>query len=108
MRSLAILTFALLLLSCSKDPTRWDTSNSFPLLRTSLGIEDLIADSLLSTDEEGLVSIKFENEIFNYGVDSLIEVAEDTITNVFSIFPVVEIKVNPGQQFYNQSELVNF
>ena len=108
MQRAAIFFLILLIIGCKKDPTTWNTSNSAPILRASLGINDLVADSLLNTDENGLVSIVYSNDIFTFGIDSLVEVVEDTVTNSFSIFPVSEIEVSAGQQFFNQSEVLAF
>jgi len=108
MHRFGILLCLIALVSCKKEPTTWDTSNSAPLLRTSLDIYDLIADSLLETGNDDVVSIIYSNEIFRFGVDSLVEVEEDTIFNTFSIFPIAEIQVNPEQQFFNQDESISF
>lgn len=108
MHRLGILICIIAFVSCKKEPTTWDTSNSAPLLRTSLDIYDLIADSLLETGDDDVVSLVYSNEIFRFGVDSLVEVEEDTIFNTFSIFPISEIQVNPEQQFFNQDESISF
>lgn len=108
MQRVVLFILVILVLGCKKEPTSWNTSNSGPLIKTTLGIHDLIADSLLSIGEDDLVSIVYSNELINYGVDSLVEVEDDTIANSFSIFPVSELQVNSGQQFFNQSEVLSF
>jgi len=108
MQRIAVFVLLFVLLGCKKEPTTWNTSNSAPLLRASLGINDLVADSLLETGDDDLVSIVYSTEIFSFGIDSLVEVVEDTVTNSFSIFPIAELEVTSGQQFFNQSEIVAF
>ena len=108
MQRIGIIVLLLVLFSCRKESTTWNTSNSAPLLNTSLDIYDLLADSLLVSGEDDVVSIFYSNEVFNFGIDSLVEVREDTIENSFNIFPITKLDVVPGQQFYNQSELLSF
>jgi len=108
MQRVVVFILVVLVLGCKKEPTSWNTSNSAPLINTSLGVYDLIEDSLLSTGDDNLVSLVYSNELINFGVDSLVEVEEDTISNSFNIFPVSELEVNPGQQFFNQSEVIDF
>ncbi|NEN23185.1 hypothetical protein G3O08_06690 [Cryomorpha ignava] len=106
----AILIFVLLsfLLACQKDPTSWDTSLSAPLIRTNLGIGDLIPDSILQIGSDQSVAIRIEENIFDIGIDSLIAIEPDTVSKIFSIAPLLQFTFNPGQTFYNSDESFEF
>lgn len=109
MNRILIICFLLLIsLSCKKEPTSWNTSVNIPIIKTSLGIGDLIPDSLLEFGRDQSVSIRLEETLFDFGIDSLIEIEPDTISKSFSIAPLLEFTFNPGQTFYSSDESFAF
>lgn len=107
-RLLFLAIIGVLVISCKKEPTSWDTSISSPILKSNLGISDLIADSLIEIGEDQTVAIRINENIFNFGIDSLIDIEPDTVTKIFSIAPLPEFTFNPGQTFYNSDETFEF
>ena len=105
---LFLILIGVLVISCKKEPTSWDTSISAPILKSNLGIGDLIADSLLEIGDDQTVAIRINENIFNFGIDSLIDIEPDTVSKVFSIAPIPEFTFNPGQTFYNSDETFEF
>lgn len=78
----AFLTGATLLLAgCQKeaDKAEWDVDIAVPLVRTTLGIGDLIGDTLIGTDGQGNVSIIYSTRLFDLGLDTLMAVPDTTI-----------------------------
>ena len=98
----------LLLLSCKKEPTSWDVNINAPLIRTNLGIGDLIPDSLLSFGSDQSVSFQIDENLFDIGIDSLISIDPDTVSKIFSISPLLQFTFNPGQTFYSSDESFEF
>lgn len=73
-----------------------------------MGIRDLIPDSLLEIGSDQVVAIRLDENLFDIGIDSLIEFEPDTITKTFSIAPIIEFTFNPGQTFYSSFESFTF
>jgi len=69
--TLIIFVIILILSSCKKNisPT-WDINAEGPLLYTSLGISNIIPDSLLKTNPDNSLSIIYENSLYNFQIDS--------------------------------------
>ncbi len=103
-----LVLIGVLVISCKKEPTSWDTSISAPILKSNLGIGDLIADSLLEIGDDQTVAIRINENIFNFGIDSLIDIEPDTVSKVFSIAPIPQFTINPGQTFFNSDETFEF
>jgi len=109
MRKLFFITFLVLLIcSCKKDMTSWDTDLSAPLAMSRLGIADLLPDSIIEVDGDQRVSLAFHENIFEFGIDSLLDIEPDTVQKSFSIAPLLEFTFNPGQTFYSSDETFNF
>lgn len=108
MRLLSCILLLCCAWSCSRQPARWDMDNSLPLLRSNLGIGDIIADSLIEINPDQSVGIRFEKDLFSFQIDSLTEISPDTITREFSIAPLASFTLNPGQTFFQSSDEFTF
>lgn len=105
-RIFLICAFILVLFSgCrkDKDSTSWDVDALAPLVYTSLSIENLIPDSLVSYNENELVFLSFTDTVLNLELDTLIQLPDTSITESFS-FPVGGINFPPGSQLENIEE----
>src|SRR5690554_2678139 len=105
---LYFFVIALVVFSCKKEETWWETALSAPLVTSSLGIGDLLPDSVYDIDADQKVSLVFNENIFELGIDSLFEIEPDTIQKSFSIAPLFEFTFNPGQTFYSSGETFDF
>ena len=81
--TLLISLTTLLLLSCKHDlekPT-WDADMIAPLAHTKMNINDMLSDSnlIINENEEGLISLVFEQEFIDMDLDTLIKI--DTIAD---------------------------
>lgn len=75
--------------ACQKEPVppQWDLDLLAPLATTSLTVADLVPDSLLSSDPEGNVSIRYTSELFTLELDTLLT-APDTSFGYAYALPV--------------------
>lgn len=103
-----IFVIALIVLSCKKEQTWWETDLSAPLVISHLGIGDLLPDSVIDIDADQKVSLIFSENVFEIGIDSLINIEPDTVHKSFSIAPLLHFTFNPGQTFYSSNETFNF
>ncbi len=72
--------------SCRKDGTSWDTGVILPLAHASLSIDDLLVDSLSTTNADGSVRIVYSTKFLGLDIDSLFEIPDTTVSNVYN-FP---------------------
>ncbi len=108
MRVLLLFIFISLLMSCSKAPANWDTQVSTPLVRATLGLDNLVADSLIQINDDQSVGIRLKRDILTFKVDSLVEIPADTVERKFSISPLASFTLNPGQTFYQTNDEFEF
>jgi hypothetical protein len=82
--------------SCKKefDKANWDTEVLLPLVNTKLNINNILPDSVLQANADSTLKIVFQNNIFNFSMDSLFKIPDTLIYNPYSIpFPII---FNPG------------
>lgn len=103
-----IFVIALVVFSCKKEKTWWETDLNAPLATTLLGIGDLLPDSVIDIDADQKVSLVFSENVFEFGIDSLLDIEPDTVHKSFTIAPLLEFTFSPGQTFYNSDETFNF
>jgi hypothetical protein len=73
-RLLAILVIAGCLGACRKEkPAQWDIDVLGPLIKTSFTISDLLADSLMTTDENGAITLLYSDELFALRLDTILQ-----------------------------------
>jgi hypothetical protein len=106
----AALFFALILVlltSCRKDKSpNWDVDLFTPLIKTSLTIDDLIPDSLLQVNPDHTVTLVYKNPIYNFDLDSIVNVPDTISSTYYPAFP--GIVINPGQTIFNQTKQETF
>ncbi len=71
---ISILLLAILVVSCKPDPKipKWDVEALTPLVSTRMDIGDILADSNLVTDANGLVSVVYQNRLATILPDEII------------------------------------
>ncbi len=67
---LPILFSFFLLISCSKNPVEWNSEINAPFFKTELSISNLLPDSMLSTDDNHLLSLVVDKELFSLSTHS--------------------------------------
>lgn len=101
-----ILLTITLLINCNKnrEPTKWNANYSIPLAYGSLGITDFIVDSMYSLNPDSSINIHFLRNLYQVSLDSIVQLPDNQLSNIFTLpFPVA-IDFNPGQTFINQPE----
>ena len=102
----AVLAIMLLSSACRKEETTWDADFTVPIAKTTLSINQLIADSLLVTNPNNHIIIAYNNRILNYGIDSILTIP-DTVTS-YAITTFITGTVTPGQTIASSVETKSF
>ena len=84
-----VLAIIFTLSSCKKGPgssPNWNTSLLTPLLQSSMGIHDLLPDSLVQTNSDNSVSLVFSNSLYHFSLtDQTVKIPDTTIKASFSL-----------------------
>ncbi|MDG1334223.1 MAG: hypothetical protein P8P74_17955 [Crocinitomicaceae bacterium] len=95
-----LLTFTLLLSSCKKENTVWETDWSAPVINDSLSLSNLVNDSTLDV-VSGYYSVDLERTLLDRGVNDVLEIPDTTINKDFGI-AFAFINVPPNYTFFNE------
>lgn len=100
-----LIAFFALLSSCQKENDRpqWDLEVTGPLITANIGINQLIADSLTSTDPNGKIRLVFDETVGNLENDSLYRIPDTTLYSIFT-WGLFNFTVNPGTPFYSNNK----
>ncbi len=95
-----MLILLIVVIGCRKngDKTNWHIDALAPLVYSSLTIDKLVPDSLVSYNDNGLVSLVFSDTLLKFELDTLIQLPDTTIVSTFSL-PIFGITVPPGTAF---------
>ena len=74
-----LLTFTLLLSSCKKENTVWETDWSAPVINDSLSLNNLVNDSTLE-NVSGYYFVNLERTLLDRGVNDVLVIPDTTIT----------------------------
>ncbi len=90
--------------SCKKnlDEANWDVDGLTPIFKTSLDINNLLADSLIQKNADNSLKLVYSNRFYNFNVDSLLDVPDTTVRSSFKI-PFGSINATPGFQLFNST-----
>lgn len=101
--SLVLLVYA----GCTPwEDLEWDVGVSAPLVRTVLGIEHIVPDTIGYTDEQGMAGIDFKYKVFELNQDTLFRL-DEALTDLAYHLPLT-ITLQPGQHFINTLEETTF
>jgi len=71
---------------CRRDePTTWNIHGAGPLAQGRIGLDDLLADSLLTSGEDNLWHLILKKDLTDFDLDSLVAIPDTTISRKFSI-----------------------
>ena len=102
MRISAYLLIIILIVSCKKKTTSWDSDWSIPILNDSITLNNYYNDSTISINGSEL-NIGLRRTVLNLGINDLIKIPDTTINQIFS--PALNISnVPPGTEFVNTVE----
>ena len=85
--ALLLLLLSLSIFSCRKTLERpqWETNVLVPIAKTSLSINDLVADSLTRVDSNNLVILSYTQNVFTTSPDSLVKLDAPSYEEGFSL-----------------------
>jgi hypothetical protein len=98
--------FFIIATSCKKEKTVWDADFTVPIIQTSLTINNIIADSLLTTDANNHLWIEYHNQLLNYNIDSIIDLP-DTVTS-YSLTASGSGSLPAGQTIASNNDIKSF
>lgn len=99
---------ALIMMACRKPVSaNWDLDLTFPVVNSELNIKNFFGDTLFSSDNTGLLHLKFNREVLAFKLDSLFKLPDTSIVSTFTIPAIIPTTLTPGQSltFFPPSEL---
>lgn len=102
---------SLLVFSCRKslEKPSWDVDLIGPIVYSSLGLEDMIPDSLLQVNPDSSVTLVFNSTIYELSLDTLVVIPDTTVNEIFKLPAFAPpVNVNPGQQLFTQTDESSF
>jgi len=101
-RLLPLLFILLFLTTCKKenDSAQWDVNILAPLFKATLGVNDLVPDSLTQVSPDGAVTLVLDSNIYSTPLDSVFEI-HDTLQTALFVSPG-NLTLTPGFVFYSQ------
>jgi hypothetical protein len=81
--------------SCRKDNPSWDTGIVLPLAHASLSIDNLMTDSLSTTNADGSVKIVYSTKFFGLNTDTLFDIPDTTVSDFYHL-PLGYANINEG------------
>lgn len=101
LKFLYALLMTLLIFSCRKEKTTWDTDWVFPLLNDTLSIGQLINDSTLSINPNNSLQVKLKRNLLDIDLFSLVEIPDTSIFQDFSI-NFNQLVLPPGANYIDE------
>ena len=113
MKSLSLFSLLccfLLVSSCKKDPNGayWDADIILPLMKTQLGLGNLVNDSLLIKDpNSGALTLVYKSDFQSFAVDSLVKIPDTSLIYSYTI-PFFSYNFFPGQKLLDVSSQTKY
>lgn len=79
------IAISLLYANCRKMDPSWNADLLSPLLRSSLGLKQLIPDSIRSTKADGTVNLVYQKKLYDINVDSFFTFYDTGVTKSYNI-----------------------
>ncbi len=94
---------------CRKQETAtWDIDILAPLIKTTFTVRDLVADSMLFTDDQGMITILYRDELFALRLDTVIDYPDTSFYYNYALPVPGPIVFPAGVTPFNQSDVTNF
>lgn len=95
---------------CRKDPAppKWDIDLVAPVAKASLGIGDLIADSLIHTDADERISILHTFNLFTLKLDTVLTAPDTSFNYAYALPFAGPIQFQPGTTFEASNDVTRF
>lgn len=93
---LFLLSF-LLLFSCRKDKTTWDTNWNLPLVNDTLTLSNLVRDSILETNGSGYYQLAINRNLLSLDINENLEIPDTVVQQKYAVSG--NLTVQPGFSF---------
>lgn len=81
-----LILVLILISSCKRnEPTSWDTHVFAPLAKGKITLGDIVADSLLQSDENNLWHLLIHENLADFQLDSVVKIQDTIIKNKFTV-----------------------
>ena len=96
-----LICFSLLVFSCKKEKTIWDSDWTSPIVNDTISLNKYVNDSTLSISNSGFYEMDLHRTLMNIDLLSLIKIPDTTIYKIFHcpvtllVGPNVLIPINP-------------
>ncbi len=91
---IALICFTVALYSCKKEATTWETDWAAPIASGHLTINDMLPVTYTETNAGGYLSLVIHESIFEFSIDTLIQLPDTTIS-VKTAIGIPSIEVTP-------------
>ena len=109
-RLIFIFAIFLAFISCKKENDRpqWEVRVVAPLFHATLGMNNLVADSLISADSDNALHLVYEENLTDnlFNLDSLFSIPDTTILTVLTM-PFVSYVLMPNTLFYSTNKNIS-
>ena len=103
------LLLVIALAGCRKEePARWDVDLLAPLIKTTFTISDLVADSMLITGGDGLITIIYRDELFALQLDTVIQSPDTSFFYKYALPIPGSLNFAAGVTVFDQQDVTNF
>jgi len=99
---LILLLFCFSMVACRKTDPSWEVNINAPLLKSTMGLGNILPDSLLIVNNDNSLSLVYKYSFYNFSLDSLVDMP-DTLSQKY-LPPLAGFVINPGQTFLNFTE----
>lgn len=91
--------------SCRKsiEKPSWDVEMVAPVVRTTLTLGDILPDSLTTVNPDSSIILSFDNTVYRFSLDTLVDVPDTTINFSYTT-PSVQTDIAPGGQIYTLTD----
>ena len=100
---ISLFLIIILLAGCKKTPLEWDTNLNAPLFNTELSVAHILPDSMVSVDENNLLSLVIDKELFSLSTNSFTSLPD----SIFQLYlPVSSTSsLAPNSLFFHKDEV---
>ena len=103
MKLFTVFLFMLMLVSCKKEATSWDTDWVVPIVNDTLSLKNLQNDSTFFVNGNSFYEVDLTRTLLNIGINEIVAIPDTFIEQKFSTI-FANFNVPPGFSFVNEVE----
>lgn len=102
------IIFIPFIFACKKNThPSWDVDLLTPLANASLGINNLVNDTMMHINDDKSISLIYSNKFYEVALDSLFKIPDTNVVKTYKI-PFIITNVQPGTQIVSLADNINF